>query len=160
MQKASEDSVPDAMRRCTFCIGRKISRGASGRPVGARRQQETTCVVRTALHCQPLSMTFLYAEPLPDRRGERGLVQRVEVQPRGAPRERVLAQLAHDVEAERADRTRVVTVAFEPAADPSRDLGAAGIGKRASLVKLPIGMMPGTIGMATPSAATASTKCR
>ena len=69
----------------------------------------------------------LQPQPLPDRRRERRLVQRVEVQARRAARDQLRAQVGHDVEPERADRRDVVAVAFEAAPDPARDLGAAGV---------------------------------
>ena len=61
------------------------------------------------------------------------LVQRVEVQSRRAAREQAGAKLGDDVEAERADRRGVVAVALELAADPARDLGAAGVGEAREL---------------------------
>ena len=58
-------------------------------------------------------------EPLPDRRGQPRLVQRVEVQPRRAVRQQVGAQARDHVEAEGADRRAVVAEALELAAASS-----------------------------------------
>src|SRR4030095_13760111 len=73
------------------------------------------------------------AEALPDRRRQRGLIERVEVQSRGAAREEALAELGDDLESERADRRDVVAVAFEAPPNPARDFRAARVGEAREL---------------------------
>ena len=89
---------------------------------GTRRRIESSCEVDQ-------SQQSLAPQPLPDRRRQRRLVQRVEVQARRAAREQALAQVGDDVEAERADRCGVVAIAFQPPPDPARNLGAARVGE-------------------------------
>ena len=61
------------------------------------------------------------------------LIQRVEVQTRGAGRKQPLAQIGDDVQAEFADRVAIVTEAFEAPSYPSGNFGAAGIRKAREL---------------------------
>ena len=68
-------------------------------------------------------------ESLPDDRRQLRLVQRVEVQPRSAVREKVRAQLGHDIEPESANRSRVVPEALHLASNPARYFGAARVGE-------------------------------
>jgi hypothetical protein len=59
------------------------------------------------------------------------------VQSRRAARDETVAEIGHNVETKRADRSRVIAVAFELLPDPARNLGAARIGESCELGKAP-----------------------
>ena len=76
-------------------------------------------------------------QPLPDRRGQRRLIQRVEVQPRRAAREQAVAELGDHVEPERADRRRRRRRSFRACCRIQRGISAPQASeKRASFEKL------------------------
>src|SRR5581483_806732 len=69
----------------------------------------------------------LEAEALPDGGRESRLIEGVEMQPRRAVAQQPLAEPSDDVQAESLDRGGVVAESLQLAADPARNLGAAGI---------------------------------
>src|SRR6185437_2102942 len=88
------------------------------------------------------SLTLLWSSPtllrrqgklVPDRDRQRRVVQRVEVQAWRAALDQRCAHLRHHIEAECADRRRIVAEAFEAAPDPAWNLGAARVRKAREL---------------------------
>jgi len=68
------------------------------------------------------------------------------------------AEIAHHVDAEIEQALQVVTVGLQAFAQPTRDLGAAGIGETGQVRVVGDGLMPGTMGISMPRFSQSSTK--
>src|SRR5215207_5576651 len=126
----------------------KIQPSVLKRPLNTARVYVTHAVVATLSTRCGRDLTFRLCrshieaspsrqpEALPDNRRGSRLIERVEMQPRCAAANQLIAKLRHDVQAEGADRSAVIAEAFQLAADPTRNLGSARVGEACELGKL------------------------